>query len=833
MGELVALSLWKFITGQGGLYYFINAAQNYEYFATRVNLEAKATIAQYGGLKSFCRAFPNLLLWEDRSQVPGKGLVFAVISSRFDDMAGAGSIIFRERGRAASRVVKNMDNFNQSNDFKQAYNFLARHTLKLSGLPVTCYSVNYVTIREALRDLICDFNTDEEICQAALNANIEVYVKRSDVYTEALIYFSIILVEDISGRLTALMFHHLQFCIGNNQLSVGGYKLRISTNGHPYAPHFEAVNLIPEILDNGTQSGYSYKYSDSTTQQQLVLPVTPVPVTPIPAPAPVAFIDSSNAVPATVGELPSGLKSPVIDVGKLRSFQRRHDAMFLQLIDTVENGTFTVQIREEDIFVFKRDACFLLGSGSEAKVYLGGHIEVQNPADKDMESIKRNFRTTAKRVAIKKYFNMGGSKLEIATFRKIPHNSDGIVNYIDHFCLDDEMYAVQELGLTTIHALERTLSFEEKMRVVRAACLALRELHLRSSGAIVHRDFRAPNALITSNGTLKICDFGISRVLSTDDFGSYAIMETAARMLNCQPYEVQDAVDKILNAGGFGEDESLPTIPITVKGDIFMLGLFIFRLVTGRDALSNRQIADRILLTNLDEIESCCVAGRLLSHLLKSMLSHDRAQRPTIDDVLNHPFFRSWEENKTTIGTLYRDLHNNGQPTRNINFQLIADILIPLEETVNWNACLERMPPNLKANISCNRLVPQLLNEDGSMTEHPLPNFHRCIQWIRHFHTHGLDPATFTACYHELRDSVQHSVNGNEAVAGFLYTHPSVNWLLLCVWEVRIEQLRKLEQDRTANRHRFESLCQDYEKSKRELDARERKVKIILGQHNS
>ena len=367
MGELVALSLWKFITGQGGLYYFINAAQNYEYFATRVNLEAKATIAQYGGLKSFCRAFPNLLLWEDRSQVPGKGLVFAVISSRFDDMAGAGSIIFRERGRAASRVVKNMDNFNQSNDFKQAYNFLARHTLKLSGLPVTCYSVNYVTIREALRDLICDFNTDEEICQAALNANIEVYVKRSDVYTEALIYFSIILVEDISGRLTALMFHHLQFCIGNNQLSVGGYKLRISTNGHPYAPHFEAVNLIPEILDNGTQSGYSYKYSDSTTQQQLVLPVTPVPVTPIPAP--VAFIDSSNAVPATVGELPSGLKSPVIDVGKLRSFQRRHDAMFLQLIDTVENGTFTVQIREEDIFVFKRDACFLLCSGSEAKVY--------------------------------------------------------------------------------------------------------------------------------------------------------------------------------------------------------------------------------------------------------------------------------------------------------------------------------------------------------------------------------------------------------------------------------------------------------------------------------
>ena len=99
MGEQVALSLWKFITGQGGLYYFINAAQNYEYFATRVNPEAKATIAQYGGLKLFCRAFPNLLLWEDRSQVPGKGLVFAVISSRFDDMAGAGSMIFRERGK--------------------------------------------------------------------------------------------------------------------------------------------------------------------------------------------------------------------------------------------------------------------------------------------------------------------------------------------------------------------------------------------------------------------------------------------------------------------------------------------------------------------------------------------------------------------------------------------------------------------------------------------------------------------------------------------------------------------------------------------------------------
>ena len=60
-------------------------------------------------------------------------------------------------------------------------------------------------------------------------------------------------------------------------------------------------------------------------------------------------------------------------------------------------------------------------------------------------------------------------------------------------------------------------------------------------------------------------------------------------VLLSQPWEVQDAVNKVMRNGESrakaGEEvvdseDGVKTIPISTKGDIFMLGLVIFRLLT-------------------------------------------------------------------------------------------------------------------------------------------------------------------------------------------------------------------------------------------------------------
>lgn len=216
------------------------------------------------------------------------------------------------------------------------------------------------------------------------------------------------------------------------------------------------------------------------------------------------------------------------------------------------------------------------------------------------------------------------------------------------------------------------------------------------------------------------------------------------------------------------------------------------------------------------------------------MLSHDKESRPTISDVLYHPFFRSWEENFNVIDGLYRVLHNgNGTPVRNGNFELAQSILLPLEAETDGPARLAELPSTLQARIRTSRDVPQLLNQDGTLYgNHPMPNLHACVQWVRHFLVHFRDHPTFTHIHAELQ---QHSLvegdsSSQEAVGNFLYRCSAVWWLLPSLWQAHVAYLRNLDAQRAQLTRAWEAATETYEAGKEEVKSMERKSKTLFSE---
>jgi NIMA (never in mitosis gene a)-related kinase len=78
------------------------------------------------------------------------------------------------------------------------------------------------------------------------------------------------------------------------------------------------------------------------------------------------------------------------------------------------------------------------------------------------------------------------------------------------------------------------------------------------SNKILHRDIKSQNVFLTSNGTLKLGDFGISKVLQNT-------MDKAATMVGT-PY--------------YMSPEMYENKPYTHKSDIWALGCILYELCT-------------------------------------------------------------------------------------------------------------------------------------------------------------------------------------------------------------------------------------------------------------
>jgi serine/threonine-protein kinase len=117
-------------------------------------------------------------------------------------------------------------------------------------------------------------------------------------------------------------------------------------------------------------------------------------------------------------------------------------------------------------------------------------------------------------------------------------------------------------GIPIIEYCDRhKLDIRQRLELFRDVCAAVQHAH---QNLVIHRDIKPSNILVTSEGHVKLLDFGIAKVLSENRL---SIFETQADLQMLTP--------------AYASPEMVSGEPITTASDLYSLGILLYELLTG------------------------------------------------------------------------------------------------------------------------------------------------------------------------------------------------------------------------------------------------------------
>ena len=147
----------------------------------------------------------------------------------------------------------------------------------------------------------------------------------------------------------------------------------------------------------------------------------------------------------------------------------------------------------------------------------------------------------------------------------------------------------------------------------------LAHCHCRS---VLHRDIKLDNILLDKDGGVKLCDFGVSKILKKDAI----IKEQCGTPAYIAPEIISDEGYK-----GFSVD-------------VWSLGVLLYAMVCGTVPFKATNMKELHTLINKGEFHFPNPVSEEVEDLIRHMLLKEKDGRISIPEVLNHPWVNTFDE---------------------------------------------------------------------------------------------------------------------------------------------------------------------------------------------
>jgi len=173
------------------------------------------------------------------------------------------------------------------------------------------------------------------------------------------------------------------------------------------------------------------------------------------------------------------------------------------------------------------------------------------------------------------------------------------------------LFALMEFvdGASLHDRLKQTLPLTEAMRVLSRVARAVEHAHALG---IVHRDLKPQNVLLTSDGQVRLTDFGLAKALEATE----GKLTQQGIFMGTPGYMAPEQIDDAANAAR--------------PADVYGWGAMLYHALSGRPPVSGKTVVEVLRNVHNGKIPPLEGVEPELGQLCMACLARDPARRPTI-----------------------------------------------------------------------------------------------------------------------------------------------------------------------------------------------------------
>ena len=198
---------------------------------------------------------------------------------------------------------------------------------------------------------------------------------------------------------------------------------------------------------------------------------------------------------------------------------------------------------------------------------------------------------------------------------------------------------------------ERRLPLQERLQLFRKICSAVAYAYRH---LIIHRDLKPANIRVTSEGEPKLLDFGIAKLLESDDTRMLGQSVTLAGAMTPE----------------YASPEQIRGEPMTTASDVYSLGVVLYELLTGRKPYrltsnSAGEISSAITTESpLRPSQAVAERARQIPPVSPSEIANPKLLRGDLDNIVLMALRKEPERRYSSVGQLAEDIrrHLEGLP---------------------------------------------------------------------------------------------------------------------------------------------------------------------------